>query len=380
MGWECCGSGDGRGAYSRPCRRTRQKKFYWYTTYGTITVEESCLLDKATKKLVRPFSEAAGVRCRSHSLPLERAITDFGVDIPFGQVAAKLQEHYGISVAVCAARTITERVACDLAEADCLPAESDSHTTDRLIAETDGGMIPIVKTQADAPDARKGKVLYWREAKVCLVQRQGETVPKVGITMGGPAEAGLLMKQLALALGFNARTHLHCVGDGAQWIADQIEVQFGAQGRFLVDLFHVCDYLAPASKVCAPDAARDWLQSRKKRLLAGQAADLIAELKLHVEPKSVDEEHAPVRAAWRYLANRLEQLDYPRALALDLPVGSGAIESAHRYLVQARLKRPGAWWREDMAQAMLNLRVMRQNRLWEAYWEKRWTQPLRMAA
>ena len=60
------------------------KKFYWYTTYGTITVEESCLLDKATKKLVRPFSEAAGVRCRSHSLPLERAITDFGVDIPFG--------------------------------------------------------------------------------------------------------------------------------------------------------------------------------------------------------------------------------------------------------------------------------------------------------
>jgi hypothetical protein len=254
-----------------------------------------------------------------------------------------------------------------------MPAESDSHTTDRLIAETDGGMIPIVKTQADAPDARKGKVLYWREAKVCLVQRQGETVPKVGITMGGPAEAGLLMKQLALALGFNARTHLHCVGDGAQWIADQIEVQFGAQGRFLVDLFHVCDYLAPASKVCAPDAARDWLQSRKKRLLAGQAADLIAELKLHVEPKSVDEEHAPVRAAWRYLANRLEQLDYPRALALDLPVGSGAIESAHRYLVQARLKRPGAWWREDMAQAMLNLRVMRQNRLWEAYWEKRWT-------
>ena len=313
-------------------------------------------------------------------MPLERAITDFGVDIPFGQVAAKLQEHYGISVAVCAARTITERVACDLAEADCLPAESDSHTTDRLIAETDGGMIPIVKTQADAPDARKGKVLYWREAKVCLVQRQGETVPKVGITMGGPAEAGLLMKQLALALGFNARTHLHCVGDGAQWIADQIEVQFGAQGRFRVDLFHVCDYLAPASKVCAPDAARDWLQSRKKRLLAGQAADLIAELKLHVEPKSVDEEHAPVRAAWRYLANRLEQLDYPRALALDLPVGSGAIESAHRYLVQARLKRPGAWWREDMAQAMLNLRVMRQNRLWEAYWEKRWTQPLRMAA
>jgi hypothetical protein len=226
-------------------------------------------------------------------------------DIPFGQVAAKLQEHYGISVAVCAARTITERVACDLAEADCLPAESDSHTTDRLIAETDGGMIPIVKTQADAPDARKGKVLYWREAKVCLVQRQGETVPKVGITMGGPAEAGLLMKQLALALGFNARTHLHCVGDGAQWIADQIEVQFGAQGRFLVDLFHVCDYLAPACQNCIGGAHCSTFPVSKGIFEGSQMTETIV----------------------AFLRANAEQLDVDMAEALNIPLAELRQES-----------------------------------------------------
>ena len=112
----------------------------------------------------------------------------------------------------------------------------------------------------------------------------------------------------------------------------------------------------------------------------GQLSEVLAELKLHLEPALVEDTQAPVRAAWRYLSNRLDQLDYPRALALDLPIGSGAVESAHRYLVQARLKRPGAWWLEDMAQAMLNLRVMRHNQLWEAYWQERRAQPLRLAA
>jgi hypothetical protein len=32
-----------------------------------------------------------------------------------------------------------------------------------------------------------------------------------------------------------------------------------------------------------------------------------------------------------------------------LPIGSGEIESAHRYVAQQRLKRPGAWWRVEAA-------------------------------
>jgi len=45
------------------------------------------------------------------------------------------------------------------------------------------------------------------------------------------------------------------------------------------------------------------------------------------------------------LIGRRNQLNYREALANDLPIGSGEIESAHRYIAQLRLKRPGAWWR-----------------------------------
>ena len=48
--------------------------------------------------------------------------------------------------------------------------------------------------------------------------------------------------------------------------------------------------------------------------------------------------------------------------------GSGEIESAHRYIVQKRLKLPGAWWHAANADSMLALRVNRANGEWAHYW------------
>jgi hypothetical protein len=59
--------------------------------------------------------------------------------------------------------------------------------------------------------------------------------------------------------------------------------------------------------------------------------------------------------------------NYHDALANDLPIGFGEIESAHRYIAQQRLKRPGAWWRVDHAEYMLALRINRRNGDWVAY-------------
>jgi hypothetical protein len=45
------------------------------------------------------------------------------------------------------------------------------------------------------------------------------------------------------------------------------------------------------------------------------------------------------------------------------------VESAHRYGIKKRLKLSGAWWKPENAQAMLNLRVTRENGGWNQYWE-----------
>ncbi|MDP2811282.1 MAG: hypothetical protein Q8O34_14150, partial [Rhodocyclaceae bacterium] len=57
------------------------------------------------------------------------------------------------------------------------------------------------------------------------------------------------------------------------------------------------------------------------------------------------------------------------ALAANLPIGSGEVESAHRHVIQERLKLAGAWWKPANAQSMPNLRVLRANHGWQRYWD-----------
>jgi len=61
-------------------------------------------------------------------------------------------------------------------------------------------------------------------------------------------------------------------------------------------------------------------------------------------------------------------LEYKRALDADLPIGSGEVESGHRYIIPDRLKLPGAWWKKQNAQSLLALRVRRANYGWDSYW------------
>lgn len=68
-----------------------EKRLYWDTTFGTITVNEPLFGSEGTE--VRPFCRAAGVRGRGYWQPLQRRMTAFGAELAVGQVPAKLQEH-----------------------------------------------------------------------------------------------------------------------------------------------------------------------------------------------------------------------------------------------------------------------------------------------
>jgi hypothetical protein len=174
----------------------------------------------------------------------------------------------------------------------------------------------------------------------------------------------------AVRAGFGTRSRVHAVGDGAPWIVGQVEEQFGDQGRYLIDFYHVCEYLAAAAAGIAIDAAtrEAWIETQKEALKAGRLDATLLALAGHCEAPEVDDEQAPVRRCHRYLSSRRTQLDYRGALANGLPIGSGEIESAHRYVAQQRLKRPGAWWRVEHAEYMLALRILRVNGDWDAYW------------
>jgi hypothetical protein len=303
-------------------------------------------------------------------MPLQRVMTDFGADHAFGQVPKKLQEHYGIVMPVSTVVKVTERHGQQMQrqrESAALPPATLGCL--QQIAETDGCMLPIVSARTDAGDKRKNKKLHWLEARLALVHEQGSVTPKFEATFGGSVDdAGIALLNCAVAAGFGTQTHVHGVGDGAPWIEDQTKAKFGAQSSYLVDFFHVCEYLAAASKTCDPSNPKPWTETQKGLLKNNGHMVVIENLADHLEAEDVQGEKAPVRACHRYLSNRADQLDYKGAIEKGLPIGSGEIESAHRYVIQQRLKLSGAWWKAANVQPMLTLRVVRANGDWEKYW------------
>ena len=287
----------------------------------------------------------------------------------------KLVEHYGVVLGESTIARITQRHARNIFETAQPPKDwpTQAGTSTAVIVQTDGGMVPIMEPDANSADKRKGKKLQWREAKICLAHPQGsKTLAFAGTLLGDVDTAGQCLFDCAVQAGFGTGTPIHGVGDGAPWIADQVEKKFGAQGAYLVDFFHACDYLSAAGKaiVSAPQDQKTWMDAQKARLKTNQANEVLLELQTHLESPTVQDSEAPVRQCHRYLNNRREQLDYQGAIKRDLPIGSGEIESAHRYIVQQRMKRPGAWWRPHNAEHMLALRLNRANRQWISYWQK----------
>ena len=313
--------------------------------------------------VLRPFCERAGVRPRGRSHRLQRALVDFGAEESFARAAARVREHYGLDVA---AEMVRQQTLTHGAQISALPVAPPQRTATTLITQLDGSMIPIVISPTTGKDRRRGKQLLWREARLCLARPQDSATPCYGATLGGVAVTGALWRATAQAAGLGERTHVHGVGDGAPWILAQFQEQFGPQGDYLVDFYHVSEYLAAAATIIKPKDPRNWRRRQQGRLLENKVAAVLRALAPHLEPEGAAA--APVRAAHRYLSERRAHLDYAGAVAAGWEIGSGEIESGHRHVIQQRLKLAGSWWREPNAEAMLGLRVARSNQLWQRYW------------
>jgi len=149
----------GEEAVAEPETRRAGKKLRWQTTFGAIAAEEP--LFRAGTRLQRPFAASAAVSHRGCSQPLQRAVTDFGADVSFAQAAEKLREHYGVELAPETIRGIVVGHAQAMLEQQqaALPQWPDVPGVAQLVAEVDGGMVPIVVTDTEQADRRTGKSL-----------------------------------------------------------------------------------------------------------------------------------------------------------------------------------------------------------------------------
>lgn len=292
-------------------------------------------------------------------------MTDFGAEESFKRAAQRLKEHYGITVNSEAIRLQTLHHGRAIAGVE---AKAD-RPAKQMVTEMDGSLIPVVQP-AKTGDKRKGKTLAWREVRVCCARAVGKDSRLYGATLGSVESCSLLWAQTARQAGLQPKTHVHGVGDGAPWILEKFKENFAEQGEYLLDFYHVSEYLAKAARaIVGEKKALGWVRRQQGRLLNNQLGKVLRSLSTHLEPPATQQE-TPVRDAYRYLDQRRDHLDYQSARRRKLPIGSGEIESAHRHLIQKRLKLSGSWWRETNAQALITLRTARANLCWQTYWNQ----------
>lgn len=239
-----------------------------------------------------------------------------------------------------------------------------------MITEADGSFIRIVSVDEKSPDRRKSRHIDYRESRLCAAQSQGADKTYYEATFGNLEQVSLNWLQCCKDAGLALNSEVHGVSDGAVWIEEQFRSIFKNSSTFLVDFYHVCEYLSDASAHCSKNP-KQWLNCQRKRLKDGAYQKVIKCLSEHLEADNLDDQDAPVRRAHRYLINRMDCLDYHLAIEKNTPIGSGLIESGHKHIIQARMKIAGASWAINTAEAFLQARTLRANGKWDSYWNKK---------
>ena len=256
----------------------------------------------------------------------------------------------------------------------------------RLCVQIDGGRIrlrKVTRKQKGKGSKKKQKRRYkgqWREPKLLTIfeiDQTGQMVKKsrarIDGTFAGPDE---VMELLAY--------HLHCLGaaqaavvvfvsDGAPWIWDRlgwVVKRVGLDSKtvaYALDWCHALHHVGLALSACGlPQAEhRRVFKKLRKWLKKGEAAAVLNEL------ERLGEKHGVLQAMTTpvaYLDKHLEagHLDYDLMHRRGLPIGSGAIESAIRRVVNQRLKGNGLMWCQGNAEGMLLLRAAALTGRWDA--------------
>ena len=157
------------------------------------------------------------------------------------------------------------------------------------------------------------------------------------------------------------KVRLSIIGDGAPWIWNK-PLEIFPKAKQVLDFYHCSEYIHAVAKAqYGKDTkqAREWVEATFTRLFHNNIDDVIRGLKI-MQPASSEAEEK-ITGVVRYLSKRKNRVNYGSAKRAGYHLGSGAIESANKFISHVRLKRSGAWWYITNANNILKLRCAKYN-------------------
>jgi hypothetical protein len=261
----------------------------------------------------------------------------------------------------------------------------------RFGAMLDGGRTKLRKTtrrQKGQGKSKKQKRRYrtdWREPKLLIVFEMDEqgrmkkgTKPIIDGTFQGPDE---IMEVLAMRLHQVGASEAELVAfrsDGAPWIWERLQwvtKRLGLTEKQVslgLDWCHAVQHIGTALQPLLEGAARKRVFTKmRKWLKQGSWQKVTNELvKLAIDAELPDDSELWKEISFLERHGQQGHLDYARFRRRHLPLGSGAIESVIRRVINLRMKGNSIFWEEDNAEAMLQLRALVLSHRWREVFAK----------
>jgi hypothetical protein len=322
-----------------------------------------------------PLDERIGLLPHSTFSPrVHECVVRLGIELPFERVPELARLLLGVIVSVDTVRRLTEAAGAaqvEREEAMCqrlrreAPDGPDGPAVQQLSA--DGAMVPVtggewaeVRTIAlGAVEPDEDGVPHTRAlryfSRLCSAAAFIDWV-ELPLYEAGTAQAGTVV----------------AVQDGADWLSQLLDAHCPDAVRIL-DFPHAAEYLTKAAQATLGMGTAEtssWLDIWFHQLKHGDPDEVIAAVRALPAPSA---EAAAVRdGAAAYLSRRRRQIAYADFQNQGYPIGSGAVESANKLLVEHRLKGAGMHWSRHNVTPMLALRALVCNGEWETAWPALW--------
>jgi hypothetical protein len=341
-----------------------------YPEFGVLGIQEG-----SSPALVREVGRQVAL-LPSYAISREE-LARRGVDLD-------IKEIYGIGKYAGAAALTYRRRLLEQYRAGLLAAGSE-WAGKRLGVFVDGGRTKIrtltrrQKGRGKHKTQRRRYRTDWREPKLLIIvelDQRGRMVPGSKAVLDGTFEGpDELMELLAMYLHLwgAASAQLVCLGaDGAPWVWerwDWVIQRVGLKANRVtktLDWCHAVHHVSLALEEVVEDkeVRRRLFKKLRKWLKQCDWWEVVAELSQRA--KDLPNGHA-LWTELSYLERHGEEghLDYARFRRRGVPMGSGAIESAIRRVINLRLKGNSISWYKQNAEGMLLLRCLVLSNRWD---------------
>ena len=176
--------------------------------------------------------------------------------------------------------------------------------------------------------------------------------------------AGFKKHMFALAYrnGYGRYKHTILLSDGATWIRNMKEELF-PDAQQILDYFHLCENITNYAKdifSLDEDKYKSWANDCCLLFKKSKTNEAIQKIKSTDTTKKKNKFDL-----LNYINNNITNIDYDTYINRGWFIGSGAIESANRSVLQQRLKQPGMRWNSSSGQFILSLMSKAKSGLWD---------------